>query len=910
MPTPIDKNSNKKPRFELKNLAHRLISPFAVGIFLSIACAMIAKSYYYSRLESSRSLFMQALQAIDQSSIDARFRLRGPKPVDPQIAILAIDGRSLDIVGRWPWPRAIIARALENTFHYGAKVIAADAVWSEPTRRPELQLVKKLRQKTHLSATINADIQNILNKTNNDKEFADFVGKNKTRFILGGFFQNGVGAGYPGYIDACYDAIYRHSPLSEAIAEQSKPLVVINENEIDFPPQFTRLYEIHLEKIAAALRAHSPKFETATDQYQLNNKILNSQLKFCDSDFLHSRLDPVANKLKQNWVQLKSRIAGLTAPTFEDWRFDLMNSSPANLVINAKKWVMNIPEIESRGENVGLINADLDSDGEIRSAYLIARTGSQYMPSLALQTFLTATNLQTDIQIGSLPDLTGVVGVKKFAIANSAGNDLFDIPVNPSGAMMVNYAGPDHMYPYASIADMLDNSNPDVTITQRVLHRGKYKLETRDVSKARFFKNKILFLGATAIGINDIRGTPFGGDYPGVEIHANILANLLQRNFLRHDDREPIYMPWFLLILGVLLAAALARFGALTGMGITIAVLAGVLFVDRQFLFGYGIVVAIELPIIEVLMMYLVLTFYKYFTEERAKRELRGTFSKYVSPAIVNEVLKDPKNLELGGRKERITVFFSDIRGFTTISEKFDPRALSDLLNSYLTPMTEIVFKNKGTLDKYMGDAIMAFFGAPIHFADHARSACQCALQSLERLAELNAKYRKNGWSEIDIGIGLNTGECNVGNMGSQTVRNYTVMGDAVNLASRLEGINKTYGTKIIISESTYVEVKSDFICREIDWVRVKGKLQPVKIYELIGANQSRQIALAAIEYFCAGYKLYHDKNFKGAITQFENAIQHNSNDVTSKLYIERCKKFLAEPPPSDWDGVFVMKTK
>jgi adenylate cyclase len=304
------------------------------------------------------------------------------------------------------------------------------------------------------------------------------------------------------------------------------------------------------------------------------------------------------------------------------------------------------------------------------------------------------------------------------------------------------------------------------------------------------------------------------------------------------------------------------------------------------------------------------LTFYKYFTEERSKKELRQTFSKYVSPQIVEEVLKDPKNLELGGRKEHVTVFFSDVRGFTTISEKLDPRALSDLLNSYLTPMTDLVFKNKGTLDKYMGDAIMAFFGAPISMKDHAKWAARCALQHLEKLEELRAEYRKQGLPDIDIGIGLNTGEASVGNMGSQTVRNYTVMGDTVNLASRLEGINKTYGTRIIVSEFTYAEIKDTFFCREVDWVRVKGKNQPVKIFELVCEGQPEAQRAAGLKHFQAAYELYHAMKFQEAIAEFEKAVAANPSDETAKIYIERCQEYIAEPPHADWDGVYVMKTK
>ncbi|MEZ4872606.1 MAG: adenylate/guanylate cyclase domain-containing protein [Bdellovibrionales bacterium] len=257
-----------------------------------------------------------------------------------------------------------------------------------------------------------------------------------------------------------------------------------------------------------------------------------------------------------------------------------------------------------------------------------------------------------------------------------------------------------------------------------------------------------------------------------------------------------------------------------------------------------------------------------------------------------------------------MSVFFSDVRGFTTISEQLDPQALSDLLNSYLTPMTDLVFKNKGTLDKYMGDAVMAFFGAPIAYPDHAAAACRCAIQSLEKLKELQKEYEEKGLPMIDIGIGINTGEMSVGNMGSETVRNYTVMGDAVNLGSRLEGINKQYGTRIIISEYTYENVKDQFLCREIDWVRVKGKVEPVRIYECIAEGSGPQPIVDIVEHFNQGFALYHEKKFKEAIDCFSKALDINPEDGPSKLYLERCDDYIQSPPPEDWDGVFVMTTK
>ncbi|MCB0394406.1 MAG: adenylate/guanylate cyclase domain-containing protein, partial [Bdellovibrionales bacterium] len=286
------------------------------------------------------------------------------------------------------------------------------------------------------------------------------------------------------------------------------------------------------------------------------------------------------------------------------------------------------------------------------------------------------------------------------------------------------------------------------------------------------------------------------------------------------------------------------------------------------------------------------------------------TFEKYVSPSVVNEILKDPENLQLGGKKERMSVLFSDIRSFTTISEKLDPKVLGDFLNEYLTPMTHLVFQNRGTLDKYMGDAVMAFFGAPINYPEHAKMACKTALAMIQKLDELNIEFEKKGYPKIAIGVGVNTGEMSVGNMGSDIVRSYTVMGDAVNLGSRLEGINKEYGTQIIISEFTFGDVKNDFITREVDWVRVKGKLEPVRIFELIGEKVSSSDQAQVIELFKDGFTRYHDRNFNEALNLFEKALSIDPKDAPSQLYLKRCSNYADTPPPTDWDGVFEMKTK
>ena len=261
--------------------------------------------------------------------------------------------------------------------------------------------------------------------------------------------------------------------------------------------------------------------------------------------------------------------------------------------------------------------------------------------------------------------------------------------------------------------------------------------------------------------------------------------------------------------------------------------------------------------------------------------------------------------------KMEMSVFFSDIRGFTTISEKLDPKALSDLLNHYLTPMTDIIFKNSGTLDKYMGDAIMAFFGAPVPSDRHAAQACIAALDQIDKLKDLQKIYKEQGLPMIDIGIGINTGEMSVGNMGSETVRNYTVMGDSVNLGSRLEGINKQYGTRIIISEFTQAQISADeFLFREIDWVKVKGKTEPVRIFELMAHGESPQAVRDRVTRFNSGFAYYHDQKWQEAIDSFNAALSFDPSDQTSQLYVDRCRNYLKTPPGERWDGVFTMTTK
>jgi adenylate cyclase len=325
---------------------------------------------------------------------------------------------------------------------------------------------------------------------------------------------------------------------------------------------------------------------------------------------------------------------------------------------------------------------------------------------------------------------------------------------------------------------------------------------------------------------------------------------------------------------------------------------------------SYGLLLNVIYPLATLVILYISLTLYRYLTEERERRRIKGAFTYYVSSSVVNEMLKHPEKLKLGGDRKELSILFSDIRGFTTIAEGMSPEALVHLLNEYLTVMTDIVFKYDGTLDKYIGDAIMAIYGAPLDITDHASKACHSALEMMHELENLNKKWISEGKKPMDIGIGINTGPMMVGNMGSEQRFDFTVMGDAVNLGSRLEGANKNYKTNIIISEYTYKDVKGEFLCMELDSVKVKGKRKPVKIYNLLGLNDVPEIQHQIAKGFARGISLYKKQQWDEAIYVFEDIMTVYPDFYAAHVYIERCLDLKRNPPPPEWDGVYVMTTK
>jgi adenylate cyclase len=324
------------------------------------------------------------------------------------------------------------------------------------------------------------------------------------------------------------------------------------------------------------------------------------------------------------------------------------------------------------------------------------------------------------------------------------------------------------------------------------------------------------------------------------------------------------------------------------------------------------------LPLIELGTIFVLVTVFRYATEEKDKRQLRKAFQLYLNPEVMEEMLEQPQNLQLGGKEMDLTVLFSDIRGFTGVAEQLSPTALVHLLNEYLSPMTDIVFRRRGTLDKYIGDAVMAFFGAPVQTGLHAANGCDTALEMIESLNRMREKWRREDATlpDIDIGIGVNSGPMVVGNMGSSQRFNYTVMGDNVNLASRLEGLNREYGTHILVTGQTLIAARKGlndeaaYTVRELDSVRVKGKQEPVRLFELRRRGPPLTEELPLLQGYAQGLALYRARSFAEARLQFESLLERFAGDGPSSLMMARCDRMLQTPPEQAWDGVFRMDHK
>jgi adenylate cyclase len=561
----------------------------------------------------------------------------------------------------------------------------------------------------------------------------------------------------------------------------------------------------------------------------------------------------------------------------------------AGMPIGFSHWTgygANLPELQFAAAAGGHFNPQVDIDGNVRKVPILAEYGGAYYESLSLAMVRAVLGQPPLIANVATKAVDGYDSLESLALDLGKDGKLV-IPVDGSVSAFVPYRGEQGSFRYISLTDVLHGRvNPS------------------------WLAGKIVLVGTTAPGLIDMRATPVGEVFPGVEVHANLISGILDQTL----KREPPFMHgaeiiWLLLVGGTL-AFLLPRFAA---PKIILASVLAFALTSAMSLAAWhysDILMPVANSFLMIALLFALTISYGYFVESRNKRQITNLFGQYVPSELVDEMSKNPTRVSMESRSEEMTILFSDVRGFTSISEKMDAKTLSKLINSFLTPLSKIVYNHRGTIDKYMGDCIMAFWGAPLSDEQHARHALIAGLEMLAALKALQPSFKEKGWPEIRVGVGINTGRVSVGNMGSDVRVAYTVMGDAVNLASRLEGITKQYGVDMIVGENTKRAVP-DFLYRELDYVCVKGKNEPVAIYEPIGVltevDETRQ---REVQLFNEMRKVYLQQNWSAAEKMLAELHSLSPDSKLYLIYSARVASLKLNPPTEQWDGVFVFDSK
>ncbi len=544
-------------------------------------------------------------------------------------------------------------------------------------------------------------------------------------------------------------------------------------------------------------------------------------------------------------------------------------------LIEAQVANANITAISQATPYSGFFNMFPDKDGVVRWIPAIIGYADEMYAPLSLMT------------LSAFKDSQPLVVVAEYGVEKIQFDDI-TIPTDELGRIMINYRGDAQSFKHIPVTDILSGK-----VTENEL------------------KGKVVIVGATAIGIYDMRVTPFTSVFPGVEIHANIVDSVLRGAFLYHPTWAAVFDILAIVLAGLLLGMVLPRTGVFSGI-ITVSVLFfGYIFFCQYLFSSQGWILNMVYPLLVILAVYIGITVYKYLSESRQKRFIRSAFSTYLAPTVVQQLIDAPENLELGGEEREITAFFSDVQGFTSISEKLAPHELVELLNEFLTEMTNIILKHEGTVDKFEGDAIIAFYGAPNALENQAETACLTCVDMQHRLVVLREKWHREGKPELKMRIGLSTGPAVVGNMGSRNRMDYTMMGDTVNTAARLEGVNKIYGIYTLVCETTFKKASQRIWGREIDSINVVGKAEPVTVYQILGyAGDIDDTLLKMAGLYAEGLHLYRQQRWDSAIEKFDAALNLSPDDGPSKTMKDRCTRYKEEPPPPNWNGSYTMKTK
>ena len=608
-----------------------------------------------------------------------------------------------------------------------------------------------------------------------------------------------------------------------------------------------------------------------------------------------------------------------------------------------KKWLKlypgilaNVPEFENSAIGAGTISLAEEPDGIIRRIPIISNIAGKIRPTLALEMIRVA------FQGNSIATKTGINGVEEILIQTKTIGKA-SIPTDSEGRVWIHY-GP---------SDSVD------------LENSRYYVSASDIIKGRVGKErlsgKLGILGTSATGLKDIRPTSVEERMPGVEVHANLVDTLISAilyyssskrakdtydaaiksglsetealkksesvkisgsPFLTSGVNMPFYEALFTIFLGFIFTFSALKFGPVLNISFLVTIIGSGFYLSNNFYIEKNILFDPTFAGFSTFIIYFGTTFANYLRDANEKKQIRGAFSQYLSPALVEQLAADPDKLVLGGETKKMSFLFCDVRGFTTISETFkkDPQGLTALINRFLTPLTNEIINHNGTIDKYMGDCIMAFWNAPLDVEGHELMACDATLEMHKALLELNSLRKKEAeelkqpFLELKIGIGVNTGNCVVGNMGSDQRFDYSVLGDSVNLASRLEGQSKGYGVKTVIGPETYEAVKEKYATLQLDKIAVKGKKEAVSIFTLLGTEEfkNQQEYKLLLKNHAIMLENYFKQDWNDAIKMMDKS-KDLLNGVMKeyyKIFEERVNTFKKEPLPKDWDGVFVATSK
>ncbi len=562
-----------------------------------------------------------------------------------------------------------------------------------------------------------------------------------------------------------------------------------------------------------------------------------------------------------------------------------------------KSYTGNLEELQQAAKGGGFMNPTPDPDGVIRRVPLIAQVGDGFYESLALATARAGLGASRVKPVFFTADDTLLSGdnLRQYgalkAIKLNSKPHTTTIPLERNMRALINYRGPGGprggQYRYVSAVDVL-----------------KERLPVDDLA------DRIILVGTTSAGLKDLRAAPVNIDYPGVEMHANIIASILDGDFKQEPDFSLALELVETALVGIVIGLLLPVLSPLMSIVVSLLATAGVVSLNFYMYQSLNWVVSIAAVLLLIGSLFVFNLAWGYLFEFRKSRAMVNLFGEYVAPELVAEMAENPESYNMEGESRELTVLFCDVRGFTTISEGLTPNALREYINLYLTAMSEDIRGNRGTLDKYIGDAVMAFWGAPVALPDHASRAVATALQMQASAKKLNEDFFARGWPPLKIGIGLNTGEMRVGDMGSKIRRAYTVMGDAVNLSSRLEGITKVYGVGITVGEATRLAAPQ-FVYRELDRVRVKGKNEPVPIFEpLCLASELDESTRTVLDKWHEALEQVRAQQWDRAEPRLRELHELYPEAGLYTLYLQRIERFRKDPPGADWDGVTTFETK